>query len=773
MKKNKLIKNIIGLVVTFVVIFNCATLVNAVDSSITITHYPAINDPSGIQTPVLKNNNDYVICVDPSLDPPNGNTCNISNDWTPEDRYAIGAVLDKLNKSSGGESDKVGSYISVNVYLYNKYGHYYDHTPLGGYIQTGDSIVNYKSAVSTYKSFINSVATPTKPSISINVDKFTFTKVGSNWESNEFTLVSNSGSVSTSLSPSYAKLEQIKDGSSGKYKIVVPMDKITSETTIKLTINKEVSVPYARKYVCGDKQPVAKLYYEELSDSDSAEGTITPEPENKPQEIKVLKVDTSGSNKIAGAVLELFAADNSYVIRWNTTDENPKIFDDLVIGKQYCVTEISAPDGYEKDTSSHCFTVKDDSNAPQEIKVYNKKEDTPMVGVQKVDSVTKKGLSGAKFHIENSSGETVVSQWTSNGSMQYFELDYGTYYLVEDEAPAGYIRDTERKQFTLSKSKPTDFVTMQNTPKPSLKILKVDEKGNALSGAKLQLLDTNKTTVLDEWVTDGKEHTITKIDVVAGKKYYVKEIEAPEGYLLNEELAEVVLKTGETKTVKFVNTKNGILIKKVDADDKTENVIGATLHIEDNNGKKIGTSWITDGNPHSIEKLDPGTYYLVEEKAPDGYVRNTSKVKFTVTDNETKVIEVVMTNKKSEVEISKQDATTGKELPGAKLKLTDEKGNVIEEWVSIDKPYVIKGLKDGKYKLTETIAPEGYTLSTKTVEFEVKEGKVDKKVVMTNELTPVPSTGGSRSTLLLFVAMLDIALGIGIITYVRKNRLQQ
>ena len=328
------------------------------------------------------------------------------------------------------------------------------------------------------------------------------------------------------------------------------------------------------------------------------------------------------------------------------------------------------------------------------------------------------------------------------------------------------------KSIKVSSSSSIPSYNITNDLQETLSILKVDEKGVALPGARLQLLDSNKSTVLDEWDSTGAAHQITKVIVTAGKKYYVKEISAPEGYLVNQTLMEVVLTAGETKTVKFTNSKNSILIRKVDADDKTKSVVGATLHIEDSKGKKIGESWVTTATDHSIEKLEPGTYYLVEDKAPDGYQRNTDKIKFVVTGNETTVIQVTMPNKKSEVSISKVDATTKKELPGAKLQLTNAKGEVVETWESTDKPHVIKGLKDGKYSLTETLAPEGYVLSAKTVEFEVKNGKVDKPVVMENELTPVPSTGGSRSVLLLFVAMLDIALGIGIITYVKKNRMQ-
>jgi len=91
---------------------------------------------------------------------------------------------------------------------------------------------------------------------------------------------------------------------------------------------------------------------------------------------------------------------------------------------------------------------------------------------------------------------------------------------------------------------------------------------------------------------------------------------------------------------------------------------------------------------------------------------------------------------KKDVEFSKIDVTTGKELPGATLEVRDSNGKLIESWVSTDKTHYIK-LAPGKYTLTETIAPEGYDLSTKTVEFEVKTNGTTTKVVMENKPSDV------------------------------------
>ena len=117
----------------------------------------------------------------------------------------------------------------------------------------------------------------------------------------------------------------------------------------------------------------------------------------------------------------------------------------------------------------------------------------------------------------------------------------------------------------------------------------------------------------------------------------------------------------------------------------------------------------------------------------------------------------------SKVVISKQDATTGEELPGAHLELKDETGEVIYAWVSTNEPFIIKdGLKPGKYTLSEMIAPEGYELSTETVTFVVKEdGTVDGEIIMYNkpETIEVPNTSSFKTITASLIGVIIIGLG--------------
>jgi len=120
------------------------------------------------------------------------------------------------------------------------------------------------------------------------------------------------------------------------------------------------------------------------------------------------------------------------------------------------------------------------------------------------------------------------------------------------------------------------------------------------------------------------------------------------------------------------------------------------------------------------------------------------------------------------VEISKQDVTTSKELPGATLVITDCNNKEVAKWVSTNEPHFIEALPTTtdscKYKLTETIAPEGYELSSETIEFEVKDdGSVTKVVMKNTPLTPTPDTGFNIPFIVYLAGGIILVCGIAII----------
>ena len=190
-------------------------------------------------------------------------------------------------------------------------------------------------------------------------------------------------------------------------------------------------------------------------------------------------------------------------------------------------------------------------------------------------------------------------------------------------------------------------------------------------------------------------------------------------------------------------------------------------------------------------------YTLEEVSTLSGYAKAIGTKEITLNSSNDFTYDEEIINETVRVTISKTDATGKKELPGAKLSILDKDGKLLNKcvfdkekhlitysdgkdaeactWASTDEAYVFEGLPKGKYYLIEELAPEGYQKSKEKIEIEIKDtGAVKEKIVMKNALeVPVPDTLSARSALLLVVAMFDIALGIGIVIYVKKHKTEE
>ena len=280
---------------------------------------------------------------------------------------------------------------------------------------------------------------------------------------------------------------------------------------------------------------------------------------------------------------------------------------------------------------------------------------------------------------------------------------------------------------------------------------KVDDKSEPLENAVFGLFTADcvkfsRDTAIMTAASD--ENGCFEFTDVPFGQYIVREIESPSGYILSDkEYAVSISDDGEVIEITAENKPVTVEISKRDV--YGNELVGAEMVLENADGETVD-KWTSDGTNHIVSKLGAGEYVLKEIAAPDGYVIATD-IKFsvdiygnvTVENVDSKALSdngyplIAMVDDTTKARISKQDVTTGKELPGATLQIIDENGNVVEEWVSTNEPHMIEGkLIAGKeYTLKEIIAPEGYEI-TNEIKFTVNADGTVTEVVMYDEQTP-------------------------------------
>ncbi|MCU5274869.1 SpaA isopeptide-forming pilin-related protein [Bacillus cereus] len=288
---------------------------------------------------------------------------------------------------------------------------------------------------------------------------------------------------------------------------------------------------------------------------------------NKPStgKVKIKKVDSNNDNKkLEGAKFEIEDSKGKIVGELVTNEEGEAISKDLPIGN-YTLVEKEAPKGYEllKDN----ITVKIEKDAVVEIKIGNKKLPDPMgkMKLVKVDISDKnKKLAGAKFEIEDSKGKIVGELVTNEeGEVISKDLPIGNYTVVEVEAPKGYELVKDKIAVKIEKDTVVEIkIENKKLPDPTgqFEIEKVDDKDSELKlkGAVFQVLD-KEGKELSRLITDEKGKVIS--NQLAIGKYTIKEIKAPNGYMLLRDPIEIeITEAVKTQKITVKNAKNNWVI---------------------------------------------------------------------------------------------------------------------------------------------------------------------------------------------------------------------
>ena len=431
--------------------------------------------------------------------------------------------------------------------------------------------------------------------------------------------------------------------------------------------------------------------------------------ENK-NEAQIKKVDADTGMTLPGAKFRVTGPDG--YDQELTSDENGIVkLTGLKIG-DYTVQEIKAPEGYNLATKPYYFTIHADASKNKFEHVLENIPIKNKVKIKKIDEATLQPLKGAKFNITGPDGYSRVEVTNTLGEIDLGDVLYGDYTITEIESPEGYQMLEKPVKFSVTKDGEEQIIKIKNKKKiGELKLYKTDEEtGKPLQYAKYRIQGPNGYDVEIQTDKDGIIH----VDFAEYGKYTVQEIEAPEGYVLNDKIWEIdVTEHKQVYEIRATNrvAQGKVIIDKVD--DIGQPVPNATFEIKRQDGEytKQGT---TDDNGHlEFNKVPWGRYQLKEISAPDGYVLDPSARDF-VLDKDQQEFKYQYVNRriKGQLIITKIDKDTKQPLKGATFEI--KKGNTLIQTVTTDDTGVAKldQLPYGEYTVIEKEAPPGYLLNT-------------------------------------------------------------
>ena len=364
---------------------------------------------------------------------------------------------------------------------------------------------------------------------------------------------------------------------------------------------------------------------------------VTVEFRNAPKgNLIIVKQDSVTKEPLEGVEFKITYADGSYVDAEGGTLSSTGLYRTDKAGKitisgisgTVVVTEIETIPGYTIDENTRTQTVVVNPNDTQTLYFYN----TPVGGLQiiKSDKDSGKRIAGVKFEIRKMNGEIIGAYTTDSDGVIYLpKAESGWYTVTELEAASGYLLDTTPHRIEV---KDGQTATLEITNHKSSRILlhKVDKAtGKGIYGAVFLLYDSNRNPI-GEYVTD-QDGYIYADEGLADGRYYLREIKAAPGYVLDPELKTIYVRYGSTTEIEWSNTAEcgQIQIIKKSADDNATNGLpvgtlleGAVFEIYDKAGNVVDTIK-SDRNGRAVSKTLPLSRYTVREiKAPANYSIN-------------------------------------------------------------------------------------------------------------------------------------------------------
>lgn len=459
--------------------------------------------------------------------------------------------------------------------------------------------------------------------------------------------------------------------------------------------------------------------------------------ENVKHKIEFYKIDAETNEGVAGAVFELKG--NNISLTAESDQNGLVLFSDVDAG-DYTVKELSSPDGYALNSNTYDITLSSNGTvylkgqAPSTTTINNKvaieNSKTKVVLTKTNDDGDP--VENVSINVFNDLGYDETFTTDSNGKIVIEGIAPGDYSFREVSCPPEYSKLDETFSFSLNKYGVVSGTTKITNSKNVVKLFKKDsETEKALAGAKIRVF----SDTFDETYTTDENGEIEIVSIPSGT-YSLQEITPPSGYKLDSTIYEFSISEygNVSGTTTLLNEKTKAEIIKTDSL-TGDPLPGAEIRVYTPSGKDVLIATTNEFGKISLEGLPEGKYLYCETKAPSGYIKSDEIKEFSILFDGSVTGEMSLENEPTSVTLSKYSLFNSSPLPGAELTVKNSDGDIVFSGkTNADGDVVIKRLAPGDYSFTETVAPDGYIISSETVYFSIDdEGVVSGDTQMSNK----------------------------------------
>ena len=417
--------------------------------------------------------------------------------------------------------------------------------------------------------------------------------------------------------------------------------------------------------------------------------TVTLEFRNQPKgNLIVHKLSSTDKKPLEGVQFKITYADGSYLADENGhlssnglywTNSEGQIVLSNVTGT-VVVTEVQSIEGFTIDPNTQSQTVVVNPDDTQELWFYN----DPVGGIEIIkvsESRTSERIPDTTYEIRRMDDALVDTITTDRDGRAFLSLEDGSYYAVEIEANPNFILDDTPHYFEVKDGQVTTL-RLTNAARSGILIHKVDQNGEGIYGVTFLLYDEDRNPIGEFTSDDDGWVYITADDLPDGAntsgRFYLRELEAAEGYILDEEYKTVYVRPGHTAEIEWVNEAitGQIQIWKKSADDNAINGFPAGTPLEGavfeiyNKANALVDTIESDSRGLAVSKPLPLGRYIVKEVSSPQYYSVRDEEVTVYLEHEGQIVQIEFLNESVYTNVSIGKSGYTEVVPGQEIRYT-------------------------------------------------------------------------------------------------------